>query len=164
VVILPEAVWEMTGEAVELASYSGPYQYFWSTGSTSQAIEVQEPGFYWVMVSDTFCTARDTVEVIEIPAIFIPNAFTPNGDGLNDVFGPVSDDLLSVRFWVFNRWGEQVFESSSHNCAWDGIFKGNPAPCEVYSWVLEWEYTYLTAHKSSMSLNGKKQGIVLLLR
>jgi len=161
---LPDALWLMTGEPISLSCYSGPLQYHWSTGETSQCITVMKPGIYWVAVSDNFCVGRDTVEVVEIPAIFVPNAFTPNGDDLNDEFGPQSDDAPAIKFWVFSRWGDLVFESSEMNRAWDGNFRGEPASCDVYTWVMEWDYTYLTHESNPMTMRGKKQGMVVLLR
>lgn len=69
--------------------------------------------------------------------VFIPNTFTPNGDGHNDVlkvfsFGNV---IKSMSFMVFNQWGEKVFESSNPNVAWDGTFKGKKQPVGVYVYV-----------------------------
>lgn len=162
--VLPAAVWLMTGEAVELNAYSGAFQYDWSNGAPDPRIEVNEPGFYWVKVADGFCTATDTIEVVEIPAVFVPNAFTPNDDGLNDVFGPRTDDGLGIRFWVFNRWGEQVFKSENLNKAWDGTCQSEKAPAAVYTWLLEWDFNHRTPHGNIISLHGKKSGSVFLIR
>ncbi|HEX6846256.1 MAG TPA: gliding motility-associated C-terminal domain-containing protein, partial [Chitinophagaceae bacterium] len=69
--------------------------------------------------------------------VFIPNSFTPNGDGRNDVLRVYSNVIRSLKFVVFNQWGEKIFESSDPNMAWDGIFKGKPQPSGVYIYVAE---------------------------
>ena len=68
--------------------------------------------------------------------IFIPNTFTPNGDSHNDVFKVYSNMMKSVRWMVFNQWGEKVFESNDINSTWDGNYKGKPQPIGVYVYVV----------------------------
>jgi gliding motility-associated-like protein len=67
----------------------------------------------------------------------MPNAFTPNGDGMNDVFRvkypfPVSN----FHFLVTNRWGQTVFETNNIHQGWDGTFKGEPPLAGIYVWVI----------------------------
>ena len=69
--------------------------------------------------------------------IFIPNAFTPNGDGLNDVLRVYSNVIRQMRFVVFNQWGEKIFESNDQNTAWDGTHQGKPQPSGVYMYVCD---------------------------
>ena len=84
------------------------------------------------------CTGTWSVTVPVIgdcaePFVFVPNAFTPNGDGLNDefrVFGPVVEVVLVV----YDRWGEEVFRSEDPNTGWDGTWKGKRLPPDVYAW------------------------------
>jgi gliding motility-associated-like protein len=104
---------------------------------------IEESTLFTYTVSDGFCTKSDTVFVQKIelaceePFIYIPNAFTPNGDNENDVLfvrGPVVEEML---FRVFNRWGELVFESTSRSVGWDGTFKGRPCDPDVYDYYLE---------------------------
>jgi gliding motility-associated-like protein len=57
-------------------------------------------------------------------APFVPNAFTPNGDGMNDVFMVFGEGISKVNMQIFNRWGEKVFESASQTSGWDGTYKG----------------------------------------
>ncbi len=71
-----------------------------------------------------------------LPAdIFIPNSFSPNGDGLNDVLRVYGYTIAEMQFMVFNQWGEKIFESRSQNIAWDGRFKGQVQPAGVYIYV-----------------------------
>ena len=75
-----------------------------------------------------------SVTVNSITDIFIPNAFSPNGDGNNDVF-QLFGDVNTIAFldvMVFNRWGEKVFESSNHHFTWDGTYKGEVVPQGAY--------------------------------
>lgn len=69
--------------------------------------------------------------------VYIPNAFTPNGDGLNDVLRVYSNVIRQLRFVVFNQWGEKIFESTSQQTAWDGTHKGKPQPSGVYMYVCD---------------------------
>ncbi len=85
---------------------------------------------------------RDTTIVpvfVSQPALFIPNVFTPNGDGANDFF-QIFGNLSSLRYLevkVFDRWGEKVFESNDHHFKWDGTFKGKPMQPAVFVYVIE---------------------------
>jgi len=69
--------------------------------------------------------------------IFIPSAFTPNGDGVNDVWRIYSNVIRSSRVMIFNQWGEKIFESSNLNAGWDGVAKGKQQPSGVYMYVAD---------------------------
>ena len=73
-------------------------------------------------------------EVIIVPAmsIYVPNTFTPNGDGLNDTFGVAGEAIEEFRMQVFNRWGQLVFESKNAMDRWDGTYMGEPVPMGTY--------------------------------
>ena len=99
---------------------------------------------YTVTVTDTFgCQRTDTVTIKVYPIIcgdpfvFIPNTFTPNGDGRNDVLYVRSDILVECHFMVYDRWGEKVFETYDHNIGWDGTFKGKECPRATYDWYFK---------------------------
>ncbi len=70
--------------------------------------------------------------------IFVPNAFTPDGDGLNDVFYPVTTGINPAKFefWIFDRWGNLVFNTTGLNKGWDGTFKGEPVQVDTYVWKI----------------------------
>ena len=65
--------------------------------------------------------------------IWFPNAFTPNGDGLNDVFRPGGKDIIRYNMQIFNRWGALIFESGDFNVGWDGYVKGRKSAPDVYT-------------------------------
>ncbi|WP_205512507.1 right-handed parallel beta-helix repeat-containing protein [Longitalea arenae] len=68
--------------------------------------------------------------------IYVPNTFTPNGNNRNDVFKVYSNTMRSIRWMVFNQWGEKVFETTDLQGEWDGQYKGKPQPIGVYVFVL----------------------------
>lgn len=84
---------------------------------------------------DTLCQAFEVV----VPSIFTPNAFTPDGDGLNDKYYPQVLDVVpgAHLFQVFDRWGEIIFSSTDPTEGWDGTYGGQAAPQGVYVWRLE---------------------------
>lgn len=99
---------------------------------------------YTVRVTDIFgCFKDDTVTVYvtericDEPYVFVPNAFTPNGDGINDVFNVRSVILDVFTLKIYNRLGELLFETSNHSKGWDGTFKGENCPAGVYDYFLE---------------------------
>lgn len=114
--------------------------YRWQDGSQESSLQVQEPGGYWVEATDEYgCTGRDSVLIQErCPTEwFFPNAFSPNDDGYNDVFQAQGIDFVQYSLRIFNRWGEQVFESSDPTIGWDGTNrKGQLVPEGVYVWML----------------------------
>lgn len=72
------------------------------------------------------------------PLVYVPNAFTPNSNGVNDMFTPSTGfvDVDQYNFIIFNRWGEQIFRTQDKTEGWDGTFGGERCPSEVYIWVL----------------------------
>jgi gliding motility-associated-like protein len=71
--------------------------------------------------------------------IYLPNSFTPDGDGLNEYFYGRFTGLMSARFYIYNRWGEQVFFSDQLNFVWDATYKGTPVQDGTYTWYLIYE-------------------------
>ncbi|MBS1569531.1 MAG: gliding motility-associated C-terminal domain-containing protein [Bacteroidetes bacterium] len=120
--------------------------YLWSTGSTVATLVVDKPGIFSVAVEGMCIQAADTIVISEgqcKPTVYIPNAFTPDGDGINDLFIPMVDGPIgSWDFRVFNRWGQCIFTSSTPNGAWDGTFQAMESPVGVYAWTLH--YTSVT--------------------
>ena len=75
--------------------------------------------------------------VCDDPYIFIPNAFSPNGDGLNDVLFVRSRILESFYFAVYSRWGQKIFETTRFDEGWDGTFQGQPCQNGVYDFYFK---------------------------
>jgi len=98
---------------------------------------------YTVIVSDGICNKTATVLVVVIDDqckesdVFVPNTFTPNGDGNNDVLYVRGYLINELYFAVYNRWGELVFETTDKNKGWDGNYKGRPADVGVFGYYLK---------------------------
>ncbi|SEW30175.1 PKD domain-containing protein [Chitinophaga arvensicola] len=86
------------------------------------------------------CTGTDDIFVrfIKGPDIYIPNAFSPNGDGLNDVFRPLPVGIVQIEFFrVFDRWGKLMYSTTTYMKGWDGTVNGNIAAVGTYVWVVQ---------------------------
>lgn len=130
-------------EKITLSVGNGNFiSILWSTQETSSSIEVTDEGLYTVEVANTNCTKSDSIRLKKecFYDLYLPTAFSPNGDGVNDILVPKSgvDGTTVLEFMIFNRWGEKVFEASNFtpddlSNAWDGTFKG--AACQVDTYV-----------------------------
>lgn len=122
------------------------YAIRWNTGEEVGAITVNQSGFYSVTVTDKICNFQSTDEcnvlfMSEALDYYVPNAFSPNLDGLNETFS-VQFGLSEVdtfKLCVYNMWGQQVYATFDINDSWDGTWKGNMVPVGTYIWyaVLE---------------------------
>jgi gliding motility-associated-like protein len=114
--------------------------YLWSTGVQTQQLTVTSPGIYWVKVTgQNGCIGRDTVQVSQsecLTSLYMPTAFSPNGDGMNDFLHPILiGRVVKYKFFVYNRWGSLVFESSKPEQGWDGRLNGHMAHSGGYVWM-----------------------------
>lgn len=117
--------------------------YTWSTGSSLTSIDVTEKGTYWLKVdNNNGCQYADTVNVENMKcecALYIPNSFTPNSDGLNDVFKPVYYcDLQEYELKVFDRWGHLMFESHDIEDSWNGKNRNGLIEQGVYTYLVNY--------------------------
>lgn len=141
-----------SGDEVDLMAVGEPeYQFSWSPGDNLSDPLIADPiatvfetTLFEVSVLDTNgCTQLDTVlvEVIDVDcvpdAIFIPNAFTPNGDGLNDVFRPVFEGAESMRLTIYDRWGNEIFSTEDMDAGWDGRVEGTPVSGDSFGYLLD---------------------------
>ncbi|MBO4481097.1 MAG: gliding motility-associated C-terminal domain-containing protein [Bacteroidales bacterium] len=134
--------------------------YLWNTGETTSYIEISKHGVYSVLVDNQGCQGGDTITIAACDCdIWVPNAFTPNDDALNDRFEPIPSATLGYfHVAVYNRFGELIFQTKDINEGWDGTFKGKPAPLGVYSYVIHYA---CKAHPEFIIL---KKGSVTLVR
>ncbi|HET6992155.1 MAG TPA: T9SS type B sorting domain-containing protein, partial [Bacteroidia bacterium] len=115
--------------------------YQWSSGQTTQTINVAEAGTYWVQVNNGNCVMTDTIEVTGAPGegvLFVPNSFTPNGNSTNDRFTAYGDGITSYRMRIFDRWGMLLLDTSDMNAGWDGKFKGQYVQEDTYVYVIDY--------------------------
>ncbi len=138
--------------------------YNWYEGSeqvaTDQTITVTPKETTWYDVYLDLCSGlvlKDSVLVfVRAP---IPDAFTPNGDGLNDkfrIFGTPVENITEYNFRIFNRWGQMVFETNNIEDAWDGTSKGQVCPAGAYIWEI--------FYKDSNKIKVTNKGTVMLIR
>lgn len=146
----PEAIIsasEESGPAALSVSFenqsTNAFQYVWDFGDGGSSDEFapdyifNRPGVYEVSllaINDSICTDTALLEIkVFEPGLFIPSAFTPNDDGINDSYLISNLGLQDVRVTIYNRWGKQVFISSDNDFAWDGKINGIEAPEGVYT-------------------------------
>jgi gliding motility-associated-like protein len=153
---------------------SGGEIYEWLPSTGLSAINIADPvaqygrtpaeGYYTYKVrvsNETGCMDSATVRVniySTLPEIYVPTAFTPNGDGRNDYFKIVSPGIERIKvFRVYNRWGQLVFDSPvTHITGWDGSYNGKPLPSDTFVWMVQ-----------AVDYTGKahfKKGTVTLIR
>jgi gliding motility-associated-like protein len=123
---------------------SGFETYLWQDGSNLQTYTATEAGEYRVEVVNSYgCEGSSSVWLVPCTLeLTMPNAFTPNGDRINDVFKPVLlGDITPSRFLmqIYNKWGELVYETSDYSAGWNGFVKGSLAPAGVYAFVINFE-------------------------
>jgi gliding motility-associated-like protein len=134
---LGDTVMLYTGSVINLTATDSMQFYLWSTGGTIQTISVETQGDYWVEVTDWNCCSSEDTVYVKVFEYFVPNAFTPNGDGLNDVFRAVGlYQDIDFKMVIYNRWGQQIFESNSLDNGWNGEIKGKMAEADTYVWII----------------------------
>ena len=116
--------------------------YLWSNGKTDSAILAGNAGIYWLQATINNCTYRDSVAVTVIDCSCypsVPSAFSPNGDGINDIF-KINISCFPAQFnmSIFNRYGQQVFETSDVFKAWDGTYQGKALPLGTYYYIIKY--------------------------
>ncbi len=120
--------------------------YIWSTGASGTTITVSptDNTTYIVTVTDeNGCTGTDEIQIEVRKAkcdesdIFIPNAFSPNGDQNNQILYVRSNFLEELDFIIYNRWGQQVFKTNDINTGWDGTFNGQPLAPDSYAFYIK---------------------------
>ncbi len=140
----------------EWIQVSGPKAVIRNPKSSFTRVEYTDPGKYIFryFATNGTCDKSDDIEITvvgepknEIPAdttqkvtvkVFVPNAFSPDGNGLNDNFGPVSQENIDYVMEVYNRWGEKVFSGNQQTDGWNGTFRNDACPSEVYIWVISY--------------------------
>ncbi|MEI7723791.1 MAG: gliding motility-associated C-terminal domain-containing protein [Bacteroidota bacterium] len=136
-IVLGDTILLYSGSAINLHAGGGYTDYLWSTGSQDSIISVGSQGDYWAQVKDIHCCINSDTTFIRVFEYFIPNAFTPNGDGLNDVFRVYAlYKNISFKMVIYDRWGQLVFQSDNVDSAWDGMFDGQYCPPASYVWIV----------------------------
>ena len=124
------------------------WKYDFGDGSTStfmnEKYSYKMPGTYEVhqTVTNKYeCVDAKIKEIKILPEFrfWIPNAFTPNENRLNDLYGPVTIGVSDFKFDIFDRWGQKIFTSNDPTKGWDGKFKGKLSKQDVYVWIISYK-------------------------
>ena len=151
------------GDNIELMADDGAgNSYLWSTGSAEQSITIDEAGVYKVQINN-FCEAKNRSFIVNTKQcciIAVPNVFTPNNDGLNDIFQIESEsNLADFSFEIYNRLGNNIHQSNDPVIIWSGQINGKDAPAGVYYWTSSFQ----CRENGTLQLK-KYKGFIHLLR
>ncbi len=131
------------GDIITLSAGVPGGSYIWNDNSDSSFLSVSQSGIYFVEVFLGNCSARDTVvidyEDCEV-VLVLPNIFTPNDDGFNDMFVPIeSKGVASLEAFIFNRWGQELYSTQLLNIEWNGESKsGGSSPDGTYYYLVKY--------------------------
>lgn len=146
-------------EVVVLGSHlQDIYSYVWEDGSNAPTRKVNYPGTFRLTATNECGSASDDI-IVKVGGcvLAVPNAFTPNGDGKNDIFSISKTFLLpSFTMQVFNRWGQKIFESRDQAQGWTGTHGGKLCDTGNYAYIIQ----YISSDGTPITL----KGMVLLLR
>ena len=145
---------------VLVVNLPGYTNYNWSDGNTQNPHSLSQAGTYTLAVRNkNGCYGTDQITITHTfcVEIMIPNAFTPNGDGKNDIFMPlVPAPLAGYRLQIWNRWGMLVYETTTHNKGWDGTLAGQPQPAGTY--------VYKINYKTPIGQGKQQAGTLVMIR
>jgi gliding motility-associated-like protein len=141
------------GEEILLeATYVEGATYIWSTGDTGQSIVINDYGTYWCMAINGPCVNSDTIQYLQpvyecvepFHAIWVPNAFTPDNDGHNDVFGVYGGGISNKNFElsIYNRWGDRIWTTNQPDMKWTGNVDDGEyyVPDGVYNYYVRYRF------------------------
>jgi gliding motility-associated-like protein len=143
------------------ASTSGAVKYEWENGITNPVRKIDVSGYYTVKVFNS-CSIDTTGFGVKVQpcdcTFFVPTAFTPNNDGLNDKFKPITKCFAKdYQFKIYSRYGKLVFSTSQLDKAWDGTIENTPAAIGTFVWILQ----YRDPNNNQLF---NKNGTVVLMR
>lgn len=139
-------------------------KFRWQDQFTDIERTVGSSGVFRALVTNDCATVRDSI-VVEYDGecgcvVYAPEGFTPNADGLNDVFRPFAcGDITFSSLTILDRWGEIVFYTDTPPFQWDGTYKGEPSPTSVYAWTIRYELK-----QRGKVIPKQKQGALQLIR
>jgi gliding motility-associated-like protein len=127
---------------VTISGGTSPYSYTWDNGEITEDLTGLLAGTYIITVSDNnSCTATETITVSDLSIdcqyhVYVPNIFSPDANGQNDELYVRGKGVSTMLFIVYNRWGQKVFESSSMDFGWDGVYRGKAVDAGVFVYML----------------------------
>jgi gliding motility-associated-like protein len=160
IINLGEDTYLCAGDEINLTVNNLTGIYLWNDGSNSNTLTVKEPGVYWLKVDNNGCMASDSIEFKKCSEIWVPNVFTPNDDGINDVFKATTKEINKLQMMIYNRWGNLIFETQDINTGWNGKYAGGDAQSGVYYWAIK----YTENRTFNKNVEKEIHGSVTLLR
>ena len=143
---------EVIGQDLEM------YDFTWyPSENTSLEFEPKKAGIHSLTVIGDMCHSLYSIELIDYceGLVRVPNAFSPNGDGMNDEFKPVAVNVSDYELIIYNRWGSEVFKSTNHAFGWNGKGAlGYEAPQDLYVYKLRYSYREATGENKKHSAHG----------
>lgn len=140
--------------------------FLWSTGDTTAVIRATEYGVHTVLITTPEgCSIEDRTLVVEYcpSTIHLPNGFTPNGDGVNDLFLPVGTNIATIELSIFDRWGRSIHSGRDADAFWDGTMDGAFVQDGVYVWKVVYRF-HLDAGRTLAGPEEERTGHVTVLR
>ena len=140
-------VYAIFGEEVQLNAVSNTaISYVWSPAEylscnvcQNPVTEPNKPMTFTVTIYDVNgCSVSDIVRIYYDALIYVPNTFTPNHNGTNELFFALGVNIRDFRLEIFNRWGELIYSGDALSQMWDGTYAGKPSPDGVYTWKIEY--------------------------
>jgi gliding motility-associated-like protein len=145
IIMVTPDVYAIQGDTVAISAdgvgtiiWSPPYNIYCIECFDNYAWPDHETIYTATLIDVNGCTASDIVTVHFDPLIYVPNAFTPNGDGMNQYFRAITNNIDQFEMLIFNRWGEIVYRTNTIDHQWDGTYNGAKVPDDVYVWVIEY--------------------------
>lgn len=157
---LGDTVYMYPGSPIILDAGAGYTTYDWSTGEHTPTIKINDAGIYDVKVQNEKCCFKtDTVTVIYFDVI-VPNAFRPGGaNPVFKAFASSPEAIVNFKMFIFNRWGQMLWESENFSDGWDGKANGKDVPGDVYVWLVNYD-----VERSGKMVTIAYKGNVILLR
>jgi gliding motility-associated-like protein len=155
-----DTVYMYPGSPILLDAGAGYVSYEWSTGESSQVVQISQPGWYYVTVQNERCCLKVDSALVIYFDVIVPNAFRPGG--VNSVFRAYASSLDAINnfaMYIFNRWGQQIFLTNDISQGWDGKIDGVDAPGDVYVWLVNYD-----VERSGKTVKIAYKGNVILLR
>ena len=139
--------------------------FVWSNGDTAQVTLADAYGTYVVTITTPFeCSIDDEVLIREYcpSALYVPNTFTPDGDGVNDLFFAMGNNLVDMELSIFDRWGELIYSGENAFAFWNGESNGSPVQDGVYIWKLN--YRFMVDVNGTLGPEYEEMGHVTVVR
>ena len=112
--------------------------------------------YYLTVANANGCLSRDTINITYDGSIYVPNSFSPNGDGDNDFFRAFGKGIVEFEMGIYDRWGELLFYTENMTNGWDGTYKGEVVKTETYVWKIKF--------REELGSSGQRYGTVSLIR